>query len=103
MLIALADMPRVTAAQIFRLIDAAEGPEAIVASSDGIQPSPPALFGSAHFDALTKLKGDTGARELILRGRHIVADPAELVDIDTREDLLALRELYGVPSDNGHS
>jgi len=92
-LIALADMPRVTAAQLYRLIDEADDERAVVASSDGVKPSPPALFGAAHFDALMSLSGDRGARELIARGRHVVTSPAELIDIDTPEDLAALRAL----------
>ncbi|WP_448663241.1 nucleotidyltransferase family protein [Sphingomonas sp. CJ20] len=98
-LVVLADMPRVTAAHIYRMFDADHGAATIVASSDGVRPMPPALFGSDQFDALLALKGDAGARDLILRGRHVVASPAELVDIDTREDLTALRRLYGVRSD----
>lgn len=98
-LVALADMPRVTAAQVYRLMDVANGPETVVASSDGKHPRPPALFGAARFADLLDLKGDTGARELIRRGRHVVTDPDELVDIDTRADLEALRARFGVPSD----
>ncbi|MES2988216.1 MAG: nucleotidyltransferase family protein [Pseudomonadota bacterium] len=98
-LVALADMPRVTATHILRLFDAANGEGTIVASSDGVRPMPPALFGSGLFDELLDLKGDEGARELIKRGRHVVTTPAELVDIDTREGLADLRELYGLPTD----
>jgi molybdenum cofactor cytidylyltransferase len=95
-LIALADMPRVTAAQIWRLLDAARGEDDALASSDGVQPRPPALFGRTHFPVLERLVGDQGARELILKGRHIVTSAAELVDIDTPEDLERLRESVGV-------
>ncbi len=91
--IALADMPRVTAAQIYRLIDDAEDERAVVASSDGVRSSPPALFGAAHFDALMRLSGDRGARDLIARGRHVVTSPAELIDIDTPADLATLSAL----------
>jgi len=42
-LIALADMPRVTATHIYRLLDAAYGADAVIASSDGRAPSPPAI------------------------------------------------------------
>lgn len=98
-LVALADMPRVTAAHVYRMLDAVGGPEAIVASSDGVRPGPPALFGKALFDKLLALDGDQGGRELIKRGKHVVTNPAELVDVDTREDLRALRELYGLPTD----
>lgn len=95
-LIALADMPRVTAAQVWRLLDTASGEDDALASSDGVQPRPPALFGRAHFPMLETLVGDQGARELILKGRHIVTSAAELIDIDTPQDLEALRESVGV-------
>jgi molybdenum cofactor cytidylyltransferase len=89
-LIALADMPRVTATHIYRLLDRAEGPDAIVASSDGVIPRPPVLFGSAHFDELLHSAGDMGARDLVKRGHHVVTSPAELIDIDTPQDLAKL-------------
>jgi molybdenum cofactor cytidylyltransferase len=89
-LIALADMPRVTATHIYRLLDRAEGPDAIVASSDGITPHPPALFGCAHLDTLLQSEGDAGARELVKHGHHVVTSPAELADVDTEEQLAAL-------------
>jgi molybdenum cofactor cytidylyltransferase len=98
-LVALADMPRVTAAHIYRLIDAADGAATLVASSDGVRPMPPALFGRDMFPQLLALKGDEGARELVRRGRHVVTSPAELVDVDTQQDLADLRELYGLASD----
>ena len=91
--IALADMPRVTAAQIYRLLDAATGPESVVASSNGVHPTPPAVFGAAQFDALLVLEGDEGARALIRAGRHVIAPEAELLDIDRPEDLERLRSL----------
>ncbi|RYE02673.1 MAG: nucleotidyltransferase family protein [Sphingomonadales bacterium] len=98
-LVALADMPRVTAAHVLRLLDAANGPDTIVASSDGVRPMPPALFGEGLYDELLGLDGDEGGRQLIKRGRHVVTMPEELVDIDTREDLEELRALYGLPTD----
>lgn len=98
-LVALADMPRVTAAHIYRMFDAADGADTIVASSDGVQPRPPALFGKGRFDELLDLEGDEGARQLIQRGHHVVTSPAELVDVDTRHDLEELRQLYGLETD----
>jgi molybdenum cofactor cytidylyltransferase len=94
-LIALADMPRVTAAQIYRLFAAATGPDTIVASSDGVHPKPPALFGANRFDALETLEGEAGARDLILAGRHVVTHPDELIDVDTEEELDELMAKFG--------
>ncbi|WP_294352574.1 nucleotidyltransferase family protein [uncultured Sphingomonas sp.] len=96
-LLALADMPRVTAAHIHRLLDAADASDAVVASSDGVSPKPPALFARAHFDTLLALSGDQGARDLIRAGRHVVTNAAELIDVDTVEELERLRELVHAP------
>ncbi len=96
-LIALADMPRVTAAHIYRLFDAADAADAVVASSDGHAPCPPVLFGRGQFDFLLTLEGDRGARDLVKAGRHVVTSPAELIDIDTPEDLERLRQIVHAP------
>ena len=95
--IALADMPRVTAAHIHRLFDATTGAETVVASSDGNEPKPPAIFGRAHFAMLATLEGDAGARDMVRRGRHVVTSDAELIDVDTPEELERLRELVHAP------
>ena len=93
-LIALADMPRVTAAQVHRLYEAAHGADTVAASSDGVAPRPPVLFGSARFDALEALEGDAGARDMILAGRHVITSPDELIDVDTEEELAELRAKF---------
>ncbi|HWU72072.1 MAG TPA: nucleotidyltransferase family protein, partial [Sphingomonas sp.] len=71
------------------------GPDTIVASSDGVRPKPPALFGANRFDALETLEGDAGARDLILAGRHVVTHPDELIDVDTEEELDELMAKFG--------
>lgn len=93
--IALADMPRVTASHIHRLAEATEGDgaDAVVASSNGVQTSPPALFGARRLAALLDLAGDEGARTMVRAGRHVIAPEAELLDIDRPEDLERLRAL----------
>jgi molybdenum cofactor cytidylyltransferase len=96
-LIALADMPRVTASHIHRMFDATEGLESVVASSDGIEPKPPAIFGRDQLDSLLRLEGDAGARDMVKRGRHVVTNAAELIDVDTPEELEKLRELVHAP------
>ena len=95
--VALADMPRVTATHIWHLLEAADGPDAVVASSDGISPKPPAVFGRNRFDALLALEGDQGARDMVRGGKHVVTTPAELIDVDTPEELERLRALVGAP------
>lgn len=92
-LIALADMPRVTASHVYHLLETMHGLDAVVASSDGIHPCPPAVFGAGQFEALLQLEGDEGARAMVRSGRHVVAPEGELLDIDTPEDLERLRAL----------
>ena len=91
LVVALADMPCVTAAHVRRLFDASSDEHSMVASSDGNAAKPPALFGRAHFDALLVLTGDSGGRELLRNATLVPAGPAELVDIDTPAELDALR------------
>ncbi|WP_298090819.1 nucleotidyltransferase family protein [uncultured Sphingomonas sp.] len=95
--IALADMPRVTATHIYRLLDTAEGDDAVVVSSNGEHPTPPGVFGRGQFDTLMQLQGDEGARKLVAAGSHVVTTPAELIDIDTPDDLERLRQLVHAP------
>ncbi|HEX8382584.1 MAG TPA: nucleotidyltransferase family protein [Sphingomonas sp.] len=97
-LFALADMPRVTAAHIHRLFDAATDTTCVVSSSDGVTTKPPALFGSERFDHLLTIQGDQGARDMVRAGRHVVTAPAELIDVDTREELEELRALIHSPA-----
>lgn len=87
-LICLADMPFVNIQHVRRLLDAHDGkPERIIASSCGGSPMPPALFGRAHFAALTRLEGDAGARALLKTAELVYADDSVLRDIDRTEDL----------------
>ena len=92
-LIAFADMPRVTGSHVHRLLDYADGDDTILASSDGKQPRPPALFGRNRFDWLMQLSGDKAARDMIARAHHVIAVTNELIDVDTPEDLERLRAL----------
>src|SRR3546814_14110382 len=72
-LIALADMPRVTATHIYRLLDYAEGADTILASSDAVRPRPPAMLGKHRPAWLMSLNADRGARELILQEQQTLA------------------------------
>lgn len=94
-MVVLADMPRVTATHLFRLLDVANGPDAVVASSNGVAPCPPALFAAGRFQALMEATGDEGGRALIRAGHHVIASSSELVDVDTPEDLAGLCGMGG--------
>jgi molybdenum cofactor cytidylyltransferase len=90
-LVALADMPCVTAAHVERIFAAAGG-GGVVASSDGHAAKPPALFTRDQFGRLKALSGDAGARALLRDAALVVAPADELVDVDTAEELERLRE-----------
>ena len=89
-LVALADMPCVTATHVERLFAAVSG-GSVVASSDGHAAKPPALFTRDQFARLRALSGDVGARALLRDAALVVAPADELVDVDTIEELERLR------------
>lgn len=86
-LICLADMPRVTSVHLRAIIAEFEASGAAIASAAAGHRSPPALFPRADWPLLARQTGDKGARELIQNARPVAADPAILIDIDTRADL----------------
>jgi molybdenum cofactor cytidylyltransferase len=87
-LVALADMPFVTADHLQRLIDAFQG-ERPVCSTNGSTSMPPAIFPQSIWPDLQLLSGDQGARSLLADAIAIEGDPAMLADIDRPEDLPA--------------
>ena len=98
-LIALADMPEVTAGDVNRLIaayDAEEGREIIRAATVDNRPGNPVLFGRRFFESLSSLEGDEGARGLLAShsdlARLVPLDGvAARTDLDTPEDWAAWR------------
>lgn len=88
LLIALGDMPDVTAAHLDRLM--ARATDRLAACShDGTAPLPPACFPRASLPALEALRGDRGAGALLGAlppGQHVAA-PKLLRDIDRPLDL----------------
>jgi molybdenum cofactor cytidylyltransferase len=98
-LIALADMPRIRAAQIDRLIAAfhpTEGRAICVPTVRGKRGNP-VLFATRLVPEMRQVSGDVGARHLI--GAHAeevveieMDDDAALLDIDTPAALAALLE-----------
>lgn len=95
-LILLADMPRVAPATLAALIEAfaSERPDAVVPTFEGRRGNP-VLIARALFPALLALRGDVGARRILADETCRVVpcpvdDPGILVDVDTREALVAL-------------
>lgn len=87
LLIALADMPFVQAAHVEALIAACT--DNVVASFDGHQPMPPAIFPRSHWPDLLATAGDAGARHILAHAEKIAAPAGTLCDIDTADDLAA--------------
>ena len=86
------DQPRLTAEHLRRLMDAsvshASGPSAIVASEYAGVPGVPAVFPLSAFARLMELRGDVGARRLLMDESVIrVAFAGGFVDVDTVDDL----------------
>lgn len=84
-LVALADMPFVPREHIRALVSGFDG-DRIATLADGVS-MPPAIFGAAHFTALTALNGDRGGAVRLKGARTVVLDPQLALDIDRPEDL----------------
>ena len=84
------DQPFVSASLINNLINMHnETGKPIVASAYANTLGIPALFHKNMFPELKELKGDTGAKKIILNHRDMVAEilfPSASIDIDTMED-----------------
>jgi molybdenum cofactor cytidylyltransferase len=93
-LILLADQPLITAEHLFLLQkEWRASPASIVATGFAEIVGPPAIFPANYFDQLLLLRGDAGARSIIVEHDDALisvpfADAA--VDIDTPEDLQRL-------------
>lgn len=88
-LLALADMPFVPAAHFKDVIDRYSGHASLIASINGDQRMPPALFGADWFSQLEALTGDRGARHLLDRAEIVHGLPGDLLDIDHQDQLVA--------------
>jgi len=92
--IALADMPFVRPETIAKIVQAMEQGAAIAAPAIGGQRGHPVGFARAFFEALSSLKGDAGARDILKRHPDRIVlcevdDPGVLRDIDQPSDLSA--------------
>ncbi len=88
-LVALGDMPFVRDATLQEVLGlgALHG---VSAAFDGVAAMPPVSFRANHFDALLEGRGDQGARRLLRdlpTEARVTCDRAELIDVDTFEDL----------------
>jgi molybdenum cofactor cytidylyltransferase len=90
------DQPFVNAATLRRLVQLhLENGKPIVASAYAETLGIPALFDRSCFGDLLQLRGDTGAKGVILARRHDVAPfnfPAAAIDIDTAPDYEKLNQ-----------
>jgi molybdenum cofactor cytidylyltransferase len=101
----LADMPEVGAAEIDRLIaafDPGEGREVARATAADGTPGHPVLFGRRFFESLAALTGDRGAREVLQDAAEFVVEVptpgrAALTDLDTPEAWEAWRAAKPAP------
>jgi molybdenum cofactor cytidylyltransferase len=84
-LVALADMPLVPAAHIRALVSRFDG-DRIATAAGGVL-LPPAIFGAAHFPALTALDGDRGGAVRLKGAPGVALDAALALDVDNPEDL----------------
>ncbi len=93
-IIMLCDQPFVDAKVLNKLIATQEKEgKGIVACAYSKTVGVPILFGKAYFDELMELKGDEGAKNIVLAHEHdlvTVSFPKGKVDIDTEEDLREL-------------
>lgn len=102
-LIAMADMPEIRAGDIDRMIagfDPGENRAIIRAVSPQGRAGHPVLFGRRFFEALQRLEGDHGAREIVAEHPEFVVDVViegdrALTDLDTPEDWAAWRARSG--------
>jgi CTP:molybdopterin cytidylyltransferase MocA len=83
------DQPAVTAKHLRALADLGE----VTASEYAGQRGVPAYFPASWFAALSKLKGDGGARELLREARTVALEGGEL-DLDTPDALKEARRRF---------
>jgi molybdenum cofactor cytidylyltransferase len=84
------DQPAVTAQHLHLIVAKDELKASRYAGRNGI----PAYFPAKYFGRLVTLRGDVGAKDLLIDAQFEVLADGEL-DIDTREDLDRARTLFG--------
>jgi molybdenum cofactor cytidylyltransferase len=98
-LVTLADQVAVTAFDLRRLVSAwRRQPEWLIAASYDGHTGVPAIFPAWCFSDLSSLRGDAGARAVLIRHADRclrLPMPNAGIDIDTPEDLLSLENATG--------
>ncbi len=94
--VALADMPRVSASTVRSVVEALEGGATIAAPTYRGERGHPVGFAGVLHHELLALSGDSGARAVLERHRDEIVsievdDPGVLLDIDARADLVRLQ------------
>lgn len=105
-IVALADMPDITAAHVDRLIaayDPSENREIVRALDETGRPGHPVLFARRFFESLANLTGDAGAKTLIRDAEEFVVDVptpglGASTDLDTPEAWDAWRAVRSKPA-----
>lgn len=85
-MVALGDMPLVTARHLAAILDMFDG-KAAVCSRNGAARCPPAIFPMTLCDNLLGQTGDRGARDLLMDALCVDGPADMLFDIDTATDL----------------
>jgi len=87
-LVMLGDQPFISSEYLNKMIEKfIENQSEIVATSYSGKPGVPALFPKKIFSELTKLSGDSGAKELLRSEKNIIKFEAEnTFDVDSPED-----------------
>lgn len=93
----LADQPGVEAQTVRAVAAAVRGGAPAARARYADAPGHPIAFARELFDRLTEVQGDTGARDLLddLDVAHVLAAGTVPVDVDTTEDLAAVRATLG--------
>jgi len=103
LLICLADMPFVPKHHIQKIISTFDllSDYPIIASHNGQNPMPPALFPASSLASLSILDGDTGARDMLRQAQYCYAEKDWLIDVDN-QDMLTQHNLDIVSRHQDH-
>lgn len=96
------DQPLLKQTSVCRMLQAfVLQPDHIVALARSGQPGNPCLFPKALFPELMALRGDRGGKQVLRRHMELLctveAEPEEMEDADTPEDLLRISRLHRKP------